>query len=141
MALSAPLLLLVEDSSDDIRVSLRALSRHFPDLVVEVARDGLEALDALGLDGTPRGRVPDLVVCDLKMPRVAGDELLRRMRADIRLKAVPFVVFSSSAEPSDVERCEAGGVSEYASKPISFEAYETRLVEFVMRWLPTVDAP
>lgn len=133
----ASILLLVEDSSDDIRVTLRALSRNFPDLVVEVARDGLEALDALGLDGTPRGRVPNLVLCDLKMPRVSGDELLRRMRADEKLKDVPFVVFSSSNERGDIELCESQGVSEYATKPIGFDEYEQQLVGLVTRHLPS----
>ena len=131
-----PLLLLVEDSSDDVRVTLRTLTRNFPDLTVEVARDGLEALEALGLDGTRSSRAPDLVLCDLKMPRVAGDELLRRMRADARLAHVPVVVFSSSGERADVERCEACGVSEYATKPIGFEAFERSLVDLVTRHLP-----
>lgn len=131
------MLLLVEDSSDDIRVTLRALSRRLPDLVVEVARDGLEALDALGLDGTPRGRVPNLILCDLKMPRVAGDELLRRIRADARLVNVPFVVFSSSGEANDVKLCEDCGASEYACKPVGFEDYEEKLVDVVRRHLPS----
>ena len=85
--------------------------------------------------------MPDLILCDLKMPRVAGDELLRHIRADARLANVPVVVFSSSGEAKDVKLCEDCGASEYACKPVGFEDYEERLVDVVSRHLPTADQP
>ncbi len=127
--------LLVEDTLDDERLALRALQRLDPPLMVKVARDGQAALHALGLDGASRRR-PDMVLCDLKLPKVGGDEVLRQARADARLHDVPFVVFSSSEEPSDLARCEAYGVSEYASKPIDYQAYGERVAAIVERHLP-----
>ena len=131
--------LLVEDTADDERLALRALQRLDPPLLVKVARDGQAALRALGLDGAARRR-PDLVLCDLKLPKVAGDEILRRARADARLADVPFVVFSSSDEPSDLARCEAYGASEYARKPVDYEAYGARVASLVARHLPPARA-
>ena len=111
--------LLIEDTLDDERLALRALQRLDPPLLVKVARDGQAALRALGLDGTTRRR-PDLVLCDLKLPKVNGDEVLRLARAEESLQGVPFVMFSSSDEPTDVARCTEYGASEYATKPVDF---------------------
>jgi CheY-like chemotaxis protein len=90
-------LLLVEDDRDEIDVALRALERSGVDATVAVARDGVEALEALGLesDQTP-ARLPRVVFLDLKMSRVDGWEVLRRMRADPRTSDIPVVVISSS---------------------------------------------
>lgn len=129
--------LLVEDSPDDERLAVRTLRRLLPPVGVAVARDGQEALDALGLDGQEAPSVvPDLVLCDLKMPKLSGDEVLRRVRADARLGDVPFVVFTSSDEPTDVARCQALGATEYAVKPVDYEAYGERVAQIVGRHLP-----
>ncbi len=126
--------LVVEDNSDDEAVTLRALRRCDLAVDVRVARDGEEARRALGLEGGDPW-TPDLVLSDLKMPRVRGDELLRQARADARLAAVPFVVLSSSTEPEDARRCLALGASEYAVKPIDFKAYGEQVCGLAHRWL------
>ncbi len=128
-------ILLVEDTLDDERLALRALQRVEAPLMVKVARDGQAALHALGLEGDRSRRTPDLVLCDLKLPKVGGDEVLRRVRADERLSGVPFVVFSSSDEPADVARCSGYGASEYAVKPVDYTAYGERVRRIVERHL------
>ncbi|MGV3618859.1 MAG: response regulator [Fimbriimonas sp.] len=131
-------ILLIEDDRDDEQLALRALRGCGLSLVVRVARDGERALHALGLDGSPEGlamEAPDLVISDLKMPKLNGDEVLRLARADERLKSVPYVVFSSSDEPNGIERCHSYGVSEYTTKPVDFELYIQRVRGIAQRWL------
>ena len=77
-----------------------------------------------------------MVLCDLKLPKIAGDEVLRRTRADARLRDLPFVVFTSSDEPTDVARCAAYGASEFAVKPVDFAEYGERVADIVARHLP-----
>lgn len=125
---------MVEDNPDDEAITLRALRRCGLSLTVRVARDGEEALDLLRREEGAFW-TPDLVLSDLKMPRVAGDELLREARSDARLAGVPFVVLSSSSEPADEARCMGLGASEYAVKPIGFEEYGRRVCELARRWL------
>ena len=129
-----PQVLLVEDDADDEALTQRALRRCGLALSVRVARDGEEAMAALGLGGGEPW-TPDLVLSDLKMPRVGGDELLRGVRADGRLADVPFVVLSSCTEESEQARCLALGASEFAVKPIGFEEYGERVGGLARRWL------
>ena len=136
-----PRVLLVEDLRDDETLTLRALRRGGRSLDVRVARDGEEALQALGLAGAPVAWTPDLVISDLKMPRVAGDELLRLARADVRLARVPFVILTSSAEPREQARCLALGASEFAVKPIDYDEYHACVGGLVRRWLPAEASP
>lgn len=134
-ALPAPFsVLVVEDLPDDEAVTLRALRRCDVPVSTRVAHDGLEAKEAMGLEGGEPW-TPDLVLCDLKMPRMSGDELLREVRGDARLAGVPFVVMSSSTEASDETRCLALGASEYAVKPIGYEEYLERVCVLAHRWL------
>lgn len=111
-------LLLVEDESDDVLFFRRALRQAAPDVRLEVAVDGVEAMDQLG-EGRPR---PDLVVLDLKLPRRSGLEVLAWVRGQARLRDLPVVVMSSSGEPSDILRARALGIDEYIVKPTSYEA-------------------
>ena len=115
--------LLVEDSDDDAALALRALRNCERPLAVRVARDGLHARQTLGLgESLPRDgrRVPDLVISDLKLPGLDGATLLRLVREDESLAALPFLVYSSSDEPSDVARCLSLGADAYYTKPIGF---------------------
>ncbi|RYG47022.1 response regulator [bacterium] len=132
--------LLIEDNRDDEQLALRALRTCGLPLFVRVARDGEAALRALGLEGEPDERrysVPDLVISDLKMPKVNGDEVLRRARGEERLREVPYVVFSSSDEEDDVRRCLECGATAYCVKPVDFQVFLRCATEIARHWLPS----
>lgn len=112
-------ILLVEDDRDELAVALRALDRAELDASVAVARDGLEALEALGLEADENGErnvPPRVVFLDLKMPRVDGWEVLRRMREHPRTADIPVVVVSSSDRPEDIERSYSLGANSFLLK-------------------------
>ncbi|GEM_PF-1197278 len=118
--------LVVEDTLDDAALALRALRGCDRPLAVSVVRDALRARETLGLDvetGVSGRKAPDLVISDLKLPGLDGHELLCLVRADRRLARVPYLLFSSSNELSDVQRCLDCGADAYVQKPIGFEAY------------------
>lgn len=129
---------LIEDTLDDEQLALRALRGIGLPLLVRVARDGVQGLHLLGLDGDcETAATPDLIICDIKMPRMNGDEVLRRARACDRLKGVPFVIFSSSDEAADQGRCRALGASDYVTKPVDFEQYLERVKQIAQQWIDT----
>ena len=118
-------ILLVEDDRNEADVAIRAIRRSGVDAPVRVARDGQAALEALGLEGP--GTVdapvrPRVVFLDLKLPRVDGWEVLRRIRAEPGTAALPVVVISSSDDPDDVGRCYALGANSFLVK--RFDARE-----------------
>ncbi len=130
--------LLIEDVRDDERLALRAIRRCRVPVLVRVARDGEWALRLLGIDGAHRRSplwIPDLVISDLKMPKLHGDEVVRLVRAEERLRDVPFVMFSSSDDPADIQRCLALGANDYVTKPLEFATYAERVSEIADRWL------
>lgn len=102
---------------------------------VRVARDGCAAMRALGMDGITARGVPDLVLCDLQLPNVNGDEVLRRARLDPRLERIPFIVFSSSDLPDDCDRCLRLGASDFVTKPVAYENYIACVKTLALRWL------
>jgi CheY-like chemotaxis protein len=116
-------ILLAEDDPKDVELTLSALEAHHLANEVVTARDGAEALDYLQRRGPfadrPQGN-PAVVLLDLKMPKVDGIEVLRRMKADPALKAVPVVVLTSSREEKDLETCYGLGVNAYVVKPVQF---------------------
>ena len=130
-------IILIEDNAEDESLALRALrGSHLP-LIVRVARDGEHALRVLGLsDGAPsEAKIPDLVISDLKLPKLMGDEILLRARREERLKNVPYVLFSSSDDRQDINRCLRLGASGYETKPIDFGDYIDCVRGIVHRWL------
>lgn len=131
-------ILLLEDNPDDERLVVRALNTCGIPVTVRIARDGLSGLRELGLEepqDEPEGEVPDLVISDLKMPILNGDEILARARGDERLKDLTFVMFSSSDEPSDLKRCKELGANAYYVKPFKFEEYLECTRAIVRQWL------
>ncbi|MGH0030282.1 MAG: response regulator [Myxococcota bacterium] len=116
--MSGPAILIVDDDRDEVKVALRALERAGVSGPVEVASDGLEALEALGLEAAngAQAAAPRVVFLDLKMPRVDGWEVLRRMREDERTARIPVVVLSSSDRPEDIERSYALGANSFLQK-------------------------
>ena len=117
------LLLFVDDDEDDVNLTLMGFrSEHF-DAEVVVAEDGAEALDYLQRSYEAGRRLPDAVLTDLKMPRVDGLELLRRMKADPRLRDIPVLVLTSSGYEADMEEALRLGARRYLRKPANLHAY------------------
>src|ERR1700733_2495205 len=119
-------ILLVEDSEQDIELTLAALEAHNVANEVDTARDGAEALDYLYRRGAFAERSNDLpvvVLLDLKMPRVDGLEVLRQIKADPELKKIPVVMLTSSREEQDLVRSYELGVNAYVVKPVNFQQF------------------
>jgi two-component system response regulator len=120
-------ILLVEDSADDVELTLLAFQEAKIANPVVVARDGVEALDYLFGEGTHAGRdaadQPVVVLLDLKLPRVDGLEVLRRMRQDPRTKRTPVVVLTTSTEQADQLRAADLHANSYVRKPVDFDTF------------------
>jgi len=132
-----PEILLVEDSQTDAELTLRALKlKQFANQVTWV-KDGAEALEYLFCEGQYEGRSnghPCLVLLDLKMPKVDGIEVLRRIKNDERTKTVPVVMLTSSAEERDVVEGYQLGVNSYIVKPVDFDQFMTAVSEAGCYW-------
>lgn len=137
--------LLVEDNPNDVELTLRALDRHDLATNVEVARDGVAALDYLLSRGPHAARdvshQPNLVLLDLKLPKVNGHEVIRRMRADERTRSTPIVVLTSSAEDRDVVESYELGANSYVVKPIEFDDFVRAISEVGLYWLVLNEPP
>lgn len=124
--------LLVEDNPDDAALTRRAVLKAVPETEIELARDGQEAVDYLAADGCQR---PDLVLLDLKLPRLDGIEVLRRLRKDHQLCFMPIVMLTSSDERSDVVACYSEGVNSYLRKPVDFDDFMREVGGAAKYWL------
>jgi two-component system response regulator len=138
--------MLVEDNPSDEKLTLLAFRRCTVPHELVVLRDGQQALEhLLGTDAAQQR--PELVLLDLKLPRVDGFEVLRRVRSDVAGKLLPVVILSASAEREDIERCYALGANGYVRKPIDFVEFSSAvqtLGEFWLRWnecVPPTRAP
>ena len=134
------LILLVEDNPDDVELTLRALKASNVANRVMVARDGVEALDLL-LTAGKLPRVPELVLLDLKLPRLDGLEVLRRMRADARTRLLPVVVLTSSTEEEDMVKSYSLGANSYVRKPVNFAEFANAVHQLGLYWLVLNLAP
>ena len=123
--------LLVEDNASDVELTLRALQKRNLANRVVVARDGVEALQIL--EGP--APLPKVVLLDLKLPKLNGLEVLRRMKSDDRTKRIPVVVLTSSHEEPDVEESYRLGVNSYIVKPVDFESFASAVAEVGLYWL------
>ena len=132
-------ILLVEDNPDDEALTLRALKKNNILNEVVVARDGVEALDYLFGTGAYSGRDlsvnPPVVLLDLKLPKVDGLEVLRRVRADPRTKLLPVVMLTTSNEERDLVDAYNLGVNSYIVKPVDFERFSEAVRELGMYWV------
>jgi two-component system response regulator len=132
-------ILLVEDDPDDEALTLRALRKNNIANEVIVARDGAEALDYLFAAGAHAGRDtsvrPQVVLLDLKLPKVDGLEVLRRLRADERTRLLPVVILTSSKEDQDIISGYSLGANSYICKPVEFEQFREAVRQLGLYWL------
>jgi two-component system, response regulator len=140
------IILLVEDNPDDEALTLRALKKNDIQNQVIVARDGAQALDYLfGTTGEHEehapGVVPQLVLLDLKLPRVDGLEVLRRIRADERTRLLPVVILTSSREQRDLVEGYGCGANSYIRKPVDFGQFVEAVRQLGLYWLVLNETP
>lgn len=143
MSLSAgsenKLILLIEDNIDDERLTLRALRKNNIMNEVIVACDGQEAVDYLFGTGSFSGRdmsvMPAFIILDLKLPKLSGLDVLRRIRADERTRRIPVVVLTSSEDEGQVEESYALGVNSFVQKPTDPSEYTEMVLQVAMYWL------
>jgi two-component system, response regulator len=132
-------ILLVEDNPDDEALTLRAFRKSNIVNEVVVVRDGAEALDYLFAAGKHSGRqvaeLPAVVLLDLKLPKIDGMEVLRRLRADERTKLARVVILTSSREEQDVANGYEHGANSYICKPVNFEQFADAVREIGLYWL------
>jgi CheY-like chemotaxis protein len=132
-------ILLVEDNPDDLDMALHALRKMNLTNRIQVARDGVEALDFIFCRGAFAGRKiengPRVVLLDLKLPKVDGLEVLRAIKADPRTKTIPVVILTSSKEQSDVVESYKLGVNSYIVKPVNFAQFAESVQKLGMYWL------
>lgn len=142
---SGKLILLVEDNPDDEALTLRALKKNNVLNEVVVARDGAEALDYMFGTGAYSGRdvrvLPQVVLLDLKLPKVDGMEVLRRIRADERTRLVPVVILTSSREEQDLINGYGRGANSYIRKPVDFNQFMEAVRQLGLYWLVLNEAP
>lgn len=127
-------MLLVEDNEDDVQLTLRAFRKHNIANDIQVARDGQEALDFL-FDGRPREALPHVVLLDLKLPRVDGLEVLKRIRDSERTRFLPVVVLTSSKEERDMVESYRLGANSYVRKPVDFQEFSEAARQLGLYWM------
>jgi len=133
------IILLVEDNPNDEALTLRALKKNYIKNALIVVRDGAEALDWLFARGSHEGRdtsvLPQVVLLDLKLPKVSGLEVLRALRADPKTKRLPVVLLTSSKEDQDVIAGYDLGANSYVRKPIDFGEFAEAIRQLGLYWL------
>jgi two-component system response regulator len=138
-------ILLVEDNPDDEALTIRAFKKsHLANSVV-VARDGVEALDYVFCTGPYEGRpaedAPHLILLDLKLPKLDGMDVLKRIRADESTRLIPVVVLTSSREQEDLVKSYTLGANSYIRKPVDFNQFVAAVQQLGLYWLVLNESP
>lgn len=138
-------ILLVEDNPDDVELTLLAFKKYKIKNEIVVIQDGAEALDYLFAEGTYAGRdlsnMPAVILLDLKLPKIAGLEVLRRIRADERTKFLPVVILTSSKEEQDLIDGYKFGANSYVRKPIDFAQFTEAARQLGLYWMILNEPP
>ena len=129
--------LLVEDSPDHAFLIKRAISAAIQDLKIQWAKDGEEAVEFI----IKRGLKPDLILLDIKMPRMNGFEVLRVLKGNKETKYIPIVILSTSANEKDVSRAYSLGTNCYITKPVEIADFQSKLKSIPLYWLRTNTIP
>ena len=139
------IILLVEDNPDDEELTMRALKKNNISNEIVVARDGAEALDYLFTRGKYSGRdqskMPQLILLDLKLPKVDGIEVLKHIRADERTKLLPVVILTLSKEQQDLINGYSCGANSYIRKPVDFKEFIEAVGQLGLYWLMLNESP
>jgi len=145
MNMENSMILVVEDNPDDEALTLRALRKNNIGNQVFVVRDGAEALDFLFCTGAYAERdprdLPEMILLDLKLPKVDGLEVLRRIRADKRTRLLPIVILTSSNEEQDLIEGYKNGANSYIRKPVDFNQFVEAVRQLSLYWLVLNEAP
>jgi CheY-like chemotaxis protein len=132
-------ILLIEDNPQDLELALIALRKANPSLRIHVARDGSEALDFIFCEGSFCDRVitetPRVILLDLKLPKIDGLDVLKRIKGDHRTATIPVVVLTSSSEQRDLVKSYKLGVNSYIVKPVNFERYTQTVSDMGLYWM------
>ena len=139
------IILIVEDNPDDEALTIRALKKNNIGNRVVVVRDGVEALDFLFCTGAYASRDPDdmpqVTLLDLRLPKVDGLEVLKRMRADQRTRLLPVIILTSSKEEQDLIESYEYGVNSYMRKPVDFDQFADSVHQLGLYWLVLNEVP
>lgn len=139
------LILLVEDNPDDEALTIRALRKNHIGNHLVVAHDGEEALDYLFCTGQFANRdprdVPQVILLDLKLPKIDGLEVLRRVRADKNTRLLPVVILTSSKEEQDLVNSYGNGANSYVRKPVDFDQFVEAVRQLGLYWLVLNEMP
>lgn len=139
------LILLVEDNPDDVELTRRAFQKSNIVNQMVVARDGQEALDLLFATGPHAGREealkPDIILLDLKLPKIPGLEVLRRMRANAKTRRLPVIILTTSNEEKDVVGSYDLGANSYVRKPVDFVQFVEAAKQLGLYWLLLNEPP
>lgn len=133
MAFEPKTILLVEDNADDEQLTLRAMRQSDIPNIIRVARDGAEALEKLF--GPGQDRLPDLVLLDLKLPKVNGLEVLAKIRSEEKTRSLPVVILTSSDEERDIVDSYGLGANSYIRKPVDFDQFIDAVRQLGLYWL------
>ena len=132
-------ILLVEDNPNDVELTMRALKKNHLANKVLVVIDGAQALDFIFRTGAYTGRDvannPKIVLLDLKLPKVNGIEVIRKIKSDEKAKVIPIIVLTSSEEEKDVTESYGLGVNSYIVKPVDFDKFAKTVAEIGLYWL------
>lgn len=139
-------ILLVEDNEDHALITELAIRDAQPEvaeqLVVDTVTDGAEAMSFLRAEGVYGARqLPDLVLLDIKMPGISGLDVLRAIRSDPRLRVVPVVMLTTSAQGEDIQEAYQQGANEYVTKPVRAEEFRTKVQAIPRYWSQVVHRP
>ncbi len=138
-------ILLIEDNPDDIELTLRAFKKNNIMNEVIVKSDGMEALDYFfgknGIADQKNDEFPILILLDLKLPKIDGIDVLKKLRKDERTKLIPVVILTSSREPADLLACYKLGCNSYIRKPVDFTLFTDMVRQLGFYWLIMNEVP
>jgi len=138
-------ILLVEDNSSDAEMTVIALNQHNLTRKLLHVQNGAEALEFVFAEGKYADRQienkPKVILLDLKMPKVSGIEVLRKIRSDERTRNIPIVVLTSSKEDPDIQKCYDLGVNSYVVKPVEFDEFQKVISELGLYWMLVNQSP